>query len=36
MHRKAIEWLMDPENVEIIEKEPFADESDEAATPRRP
>jgi ATP-dependent Clp protease, protease subunit len=35
MHRKAIQWLMDPENVEIIEKEPVA-ESDEAGTPRRP
>jgi trigger factor len=35
MHRKAIQWLMDPENVEIIEKEPVA-ESDEAGDAETP
>lgn len=30
MHRKAVEWLMDPENVEIIEEEP-APKGDAAA-----
>jgi len=38
IHRKAIEWLMNPENVEIIEKEPVAegDESDEAGDAETP
>jgi trigger factor len=30
-HKKAIAWLMDPENVEVIEKAESADEADESA-----